>query len=568
VKDRTNVVNMPTVCPVQLDFRTNDIVGNANKIIDYVSSVDADIFLCPELALNGGMHDGIDFNAHYDYQLKHAIYTICEKIKDKVIVIGYAEQGKYAATSWFNKVVWIENGVVQHDWHNPHASYLSQVAEDLPLLKIIEWRGFSVAVTSIDSLDLISLDESCDFILILAAKLFVAQDLSGVSHQNPINEFARYNSFVLDDKLNDWQQSIAAFVKYYKIPAAAANMAGMFGNRLFNGESCAFNANGNVIHWIPSFHSAANLDAKWQVNDWQQSPILRTLVDSKYPGFTHKDAADIYNALVFAVKSYVEEYSFAGVLLGLSGGIDSALTLAIAVDAITKDKVSAVMLPYLYTSDASKRDAKLQAVNFGVDFHEIAINDSVRSVFTTLGNVFSGFDQQDTTSENIQARVRAVILMAIANKKDLLLLNTGNKSELATGYCTLYGDMAGGFAPLKDVLKTQVYRLAKYRNALSVWEGTAWKKRDAVIPESVIVRAPSAELAPNQIDEDTLPPYPELDYILMHLFRLESINPNFTVQDLIDACSDVSVDTVTKVIDLFYGSAFKRQQAAPGPVIS
>ncbi len=225
----------------------------------------------------------------------------------------------------------------------------------------------------------------------------------------------------------------------------------------------------------------------------------------------YNEISSEYQALVLGIKDYVRKNGFQGAILGLSGGIDSALVLALAVDALGADKVEAVLMPSRYTQDMSIEDAVLEADALGVKYHIIPIEPAVNAFTGMLAEVFAG-TAKDTTEENIQARCRGVILMAISNKQGKLLLTTGNKSEMSVGYATLYGDMAGGFAPIKDVPKLLVYQLARYRNTLS-----------EVIPERVIIRPPSAELAPDQVDEDSLPPYDVLDPILERYVETGSI---------------------------------------------
>ena len=242
-------------------------------------------------------------------------------------------------------------------------------------------------------------------------------------------------------------------------------------------------------------------------------------------------------------------------MLGLSGGIDSALTMAIAVDALGADKVEAVMMPFHYTADISKHDAAQQAKTQSVNYREIPIETIYDSFIGALSNGFEGTDR-DTTEENIQSRTRGVILMAMSNKLGKMVLATGNKSEMAVGYATLYGDMAGGYAPLKDVFKLKVYELAKYRNEIGdgTYENPNYKE---IIPDRVITRPPSAELAPDQIDEDSLPPYDILDEILrMFIEEFQSVDDIVT--------QGYEQEVVERVANLVLLNEYKRRQSAPG----
>ena len=249
------------------------------------------------------------------------------------------------------------------------------------------------------------------------------------------------------------------------------------------------------------------------------------------------------------MRDYVQKNGFPGVILGLSGGIDSALSLAVAADALGADRVEAVMMPYRYTSDMSQNDAAEQSKLMGVTHKVIDIEPMVSAFGDALASEFEGLDK-DTTEQNIQARCRGTLLMAISNKKGSLVLTTGNKSEMAVGYATLYGDMAGGFDVLKDVSKLMVYELAKYRNSLNY-----------VIPQRVIDRPPSAELAPDQIDEDNLPPYEVLDVILE-----KYIEQDMSAQAIIDEGFDqIIVEKVVRLVDI---NEYKRRQAAVGPRVT
>jgi len=259
--------------------------------------------------------------------------------------------------------------------------------------------------------------------------------------------------------------------------------------------------------------------------------------------------ASVYRALVTGTRDYVTKHGFPGVVIGLSGGIDSALVLAIACDAVGADRVGAVMMPFRYTSAISQEDAAEQASTLGVTYDVIPIEPMYDATIGQLQPIL-GDREPDVTEENIQARCRGLLLMAISNKTGRMLLTTGNKSEMAVGYATLYGDMAGGFAPIKDCSKTLVYRLARYRNSLGV-----------VIPERVITRPPSAELRPDQKDSDSLPDYDILDPILEAF-----IEEDLSVAEIAEQGFDR--DTVLRVLEMVKRNEYKRRQAPPGVRIS
>ena len=320
------------------------------------------------------------------------------------------------------------------------------------------------------------------------------------------------------------------------------NQVGGQDDLIFDGTSFVINNNGDIALQAPSFKEDLYF-ADYEIENKsykvvESAPTLDTM-------------AEIYQSLVLATRDYIQRSGFPGVILGLSGGIDSALTLAIAVDAIGADKVQAVMMPYTYTSQISVEDATEQAKRMGVTFGIAEIHPIVNSFMQTLFPFF-GNSPADATEENLQARARGTLLMGLSNKFGNLVLSTGNKSELAVGYCTLYGDMVGGFAVLKDVYKTIVFELAKYRNSIS---------ETPVIPERVITRPPSAELRPDQKDQDSLPAYDVLDAILYAY-----IEEDQSQDDIIAKGFDKEV--VEKVIGLVDRNEYKRRQGCIGPRIT
>ncbi len=321
------------------------------------------------------------------------------------------------------------------------------------------------------------------------------------------------------------------------LPIIYANMMGGQDELVFDGASFALNADGEVVAQCPA---------------WQEGLFYVDLAGDTCNGPRHAlpdEEAAVYDALVLAVRDYFRKNGFKGAHLGLSGGIDSALTLAIAVDALGADKVHAVMMPSDYTAGISVEDSRDMVKRLGVRYSEIAIRPIFDAFVGQLAGEFAG-RAADTTEENLQARTRGTLLMALSNKFGTLVLTTGNKSEMAVGYATLYGDMAGGFAVLKDVAKTRVYRLANYRNRLS-----------QVIPQRIIDRPPSAELRPDQTDQDSLPPYDVLDAILAAY-----VERDLSARDIVASGFDAA--TVKKVIRMVDLAEYKRRQAPPGPRIT
>ena len=322
----------------------------------------------------------------------------------------------------------------------------------------------------------------------------------------------------------------------HKLPVIYLNQVGGQDELVFDGSSLAVNAGGEVAARLPAFEEAI-----------QVAVFRRGAFECAAPAERPEGAELIYRALVAGVRDYICKNNFRGVALGLSGGVDSAVTLAIAADAIGAKRVLAVMMPSRHTAAMSIEDARAQAAAFGARFEKISIEPLYRAALRQLAPLFKG-RAPGTAEENLQARCRGMLLMALSNKFGYMLLNTGNKSEMAVGYATLYGDMAGGFSALKDVPKEMVYQLARYRNRAAGRE---------IIPRRVLERAPSAELAPNQKDEDTLPPYAALDPILEAFVRDDRAAEEI-IADGFDA------DSVHRVVKMVAANEYKRRQSPPG----
>ena len=323
-------------------------------------------------------------------------------------------------------------------------------------------------------------------------------------------------------------------VKETGMPLIYANMVGGQDELVFDGASFVLGRNGGLTHQLPWFEEALGIVS---LVDGEPQP------DERIEPLAAE--AEVYRALTLGVRDYVNKNGFPGVLLGLSGGIDSALTLAVAVDALGPDRVRAVMMPSQYTAGMSREDARAEAEALKVRYTEIAIRPIFDAFRAALASEFKGLPE-DTTEENLQSRIRGTLLMALSNKTGAIVLTTGNKSEMGTGYATLYGDMAGGFGVLKDINKMMVYRLANYRNGLS-----------PVIPQRVIERAPSAELRPDQTDQDSLPPYEVLDAI-MEAYVENDASPDEIVE------RGYSAGDVKRVVNLIRVSEYKRRQAPIG----
>ena len=331
------------------------------------------------------------------------------------------------------------------------------------------------------------------------------------------------------------------------LPLAYVNQLGGQDELVFDGASFVLNADFSLAVQLPAW------EAKIAVTDWTRTDKGWVCAEGEKAVVEEGDEA-LYLAVVQGLRDYVKKNRFPGVVLGLSGGIDSALVAAIAVDALGAGNVHCVMLPYRYTSAESLTDAEACAKLLGVRYDTVPIEAPVAGFTSALENLFEG-TQSDTTEENLQSRTRGVILMAISNKFGAMLLTTGNKSEVSAGYATIYGDMNGGFNPIKDLYKTRVFRMARWRNEHMPKACLGPKGR--VIPERIITRPPSAELRPDQKDEDSLPPYDVLDDILHCLIEEE-----MSVRDIVARGHDRAV--VKRIEHLLYISEYKRRQAAPG----
>src|SRR4051812_11322588 len=334
-------------------------------------------------------------------------------------------------------------------------------------------------------------------------------------------------------------------------PLAYINQVGGQDELVFDGGSFVVNADGSLAQLLP-FFTETIVTTTWRRTDG----VFRCDGDCELMEPSRLSA--IYSAMMLGLRDYVNKNGFSGIVVGMSGGIDSALTAAVAVDALGDKRVRGVRLPSRFTSAASQDDADDSAKHLGMQLDTIAIEEPVKALESTLSAIFAG-RERDVTEENLQARTRGVLLMALSNKFGDLLVTTGNKSEMSVGYATLYGDMCGGYSVLKDVYKTEVYALSNWRNAHRP-EGSLGPD-GPVIPESSITKAPTAELRPNQIDQDSLPPYDELDAILNGLVEEELSVPEIVARGFSHA-------TVTRVQRMLYSAEYKRRQAPPGVKIT
>lgn len=520
------------VVMAQLNLLVGDIQGNTTKIIEGALEAKrvfaADIVTFPELSLTSYPPEDLLLRPSLKLRIDKALQRILDADLDLFLVVGYplSEHGRL-----YNALSLIKGTQIITTYRKqclPNYQVFDERRYFTPgqSAAIVEIEGFKVALTI------------CEDMWEEGPTLQAAE--AGAALLLNINASPYHR-----DKPSERAELLKQRAQLAKCPIIYTNLVGGQDELVFDGSSMAVSAQGDCIVRAPSFEEGfyfLSLTATAQglrIDTPQEAPVA---LDSTEAG--------LYKALVLGVRDYVYKNGFKGVVLGLSGGIDSALTLAVAVDALGPESVKAVMMPFDYTSQLSLDLAQEQAHTLGVEYSVIPISSSFKSFAEALQNEFEGLPV-DVTEQNIQARCRGVMLMAISNKTGRLVLTTGNKSEIAVGYCTLYGDMAGGFDVLKDVAKTMVYRLCAYRN------GLADAQDAAVIPVAVIERAPSAELAPDQVDADSLPPYDILDTILEFYVEKDMSAAQIIAQGFEES-------TVRRVLRLVDINEYKRRQSAVG----
>jgi NAD+ synthase (glutamine-hydrolysing) len=513
----------------QLDLFVGDVGGNAQRVIDTAAEardrLKADLVLFPELALSGYPPEDLLFHKGMKRQVAAALERVRSEVNGVTVMVGYPD---YTDDIIYNAAALIRDGKLLANYHKQELpNYL--VFDEKRYFKpgqdsrVVELNGIRVG--------LLICEDIWEPQPARAAKAAGAQMLVVINGSPYSLHYQRRREDIARARIKDTG-----------LPIVYVNMLGGQDELIFDGGSFAMNAAGEVVQRAQPFKEqlyAVDID----LVDGKAVP-RRGDIEPEL-----SEEASVYNALVLGVRDYVTKHRFPGVVLGLSGGIDSALTLAIAVDALGAHRVHAVMMPSRYTAQMSLDDAAQEARTLGVGYDVISIEGMFEAALGALKPVFAG-RAPDTTEENIQARCRGLLLMAISNKTGRMVLTTGNKSEMAVGYATLYGDMAGGFAPIKDCSKMLVYRLAHYRNSVA-----------QVIPPRVIERAPSAELRHDQKDSDSLPPYGVLDAIL-ELF----IEDNLSVDEISARGFDRA--TVGRVLEMVKRNEYKRRQAPPGVRIS
>ena len=537
---------MINIALAQINTVVGDIDGNTEKIkaaIVQSRAAGAQVVALPELAVTGYPPDDLVFKRGFLKANVEALEEIASVAKDVLAIVGFVEPGHYRL---YNAAALCHRGLVA-------GVYRKQL---LPNYGVFDERRYFQPGRGH-----VLVDTDHGVVGVCVCEDVWAPDGPAVSQgdagaQVVVNINA---SPFHKGKLAERTRMLAARARRAKTSIAYVNAVGGQDEVVFDGGSLIVDQEGEVVTRFPQFveHLQVTAVPLGDTGDTTHPAIkrVRMQLPAQDPSPQQLLApelsrpAEIYSALSLALRDYVAKNGFEKVVIGLSGGIDSALTATIATDALGSEAVLAVTMPSDYSTSGSVEDSKALAANLGIELREIAIAPTLRSYEEALRSAF-GQAEAGLTEENLQARIRGNLLMAISNRYGHLVVATGNKSELACGYATLYGDMAGGFALLKDVFKTEVYELARYRNSMQ-----------EVIPESILSKAPSAELRPNQKDSDSLPPYDVLDPILEAYIENVAEPP-----EIVDKGFDE--DLVQKVIELVDRAEYKRRQAPPGPKVT
>jgi NAD+ synthase (glutamine-hydrolysing) len=524
-----NTSNKLRIALGQLNMLVGDVAGNAQKIVGAAEracrDLESDLLVLPELTLCGYPPEDLLFHRGFRVAVEKGMDAVRSAKGSCGFVVGFPE---YAGSQLFNSAALIERGEVRAT-HRKSALPNYKVFDEKRYFKpggqptVADFRGFRIGILVCED---IWEPEPAQLAKSAGAEMFVVLNASPFEIHKQANR----------------EDIVRRCVRDLGLPVVYVNMLGGQDELVFDGNSFVMDGAGQVVMRAPPFE-----EGLYPVEFERVDGVVRPVPSTISPELG--DAESVYRTLVLGVRDYVGKHGFPGVVLGLSGGIDSALTLAIAVDALGKDRVHAVMMPSPYTSQMSLDDAREQAEKLGVKYSNLPIGEMMKAAEATLRDEFAG-RAPDTTEENIQSRCRMVLLMGISNKTGKMLLTTGNKSEMAVGYATLYGDMAGGFAPIKDCSKLLVYKLSEYRNTVS-----------PVIPRRVIDRPPSAELRPDQKDSDSLPPYEVLDPILEAFIEYD-----LSVDEI--CAKGFERATVVRVLDLVKRNEYKRRQAPPGVRVS
>lgn len=520
----------------QINTTVGDLSGNQQRILNayrHLLAEGAELILYPELAICGYPPRDLLLKSRFVHDIGQTLQTIAMEIGVIPAIIGFVEQRSTGATgrSFYNAAAWCESGAVKAIARKsllPNYDVFDEERyfEPAQTPTIYEWRGKRIGIT-------------------ICEDIWAGPSMSTSQRyrSDPVAALAEQGiDLLLNLSASPWHQGknktrealIADTAKRCHCPVVYCNSVGGNDELIFDGASCVHHPRLGLIAGLDSFR--------------EENRVVDTDKPQEYTHarqFDLEDVAAIHDALVLGIRDYAHKSGFRKALLGLSGGIDSAVVAALAAESLGSENVIGIALPSAISSQHSRDDAAALARNLDIEYHELPIAEIVRSAENTLTPLFKGL-AKDTTEENIQARTRSLLLMALSNKFGALLLTTGNKSELAVGYCTLYGDMCGGLAALSDVSKMKVYELARFIN----------RERE-VIPKNTITKPPSAELRPDQKDEDSLPPYPTLDEIL----RLY-VEQGLSSAEIIESGHEATiVKDIIRKVDL---NEYKRKQAAPG----
>lgn len=543
----------------QINTTVGDLSGNVERIVaslEEAKKLGVDLVAFPELALTGYPPEDLVLKPAFVEANRTALESVARRTEGIAAVVGFVDRD----TDLYNAAAVLADGAVVGVYHK----------ERLPNYGVFDERRYFREGTGVALYQIAGAWVGvtiCEDIWSPGGP-FARQALAGADVIVNINASPFHRG-----KWRDRQRMLATRAADYAVAVAYVNQVGGQDELVFDGNSAVFDPTGRVIAEAASFTEellVCDIELeevfRTRTHDPRRRylgrrgvrPVERCVISAAPPSpsrpplqasgpITHDDIGEVYQALVLGTRDYVRKNGFEKVVLGLSGGLDSSLVAVIAVDALGADNVIGVSMPSRYSSEGSRRDAEALATALGIELRSIPIETMFSAALETLTPHFEG-REPDVTEENLQARIRAIILMALSNKFGWLVLTTGNKSEMAVGYSTLYGDMAGGFAPIKDVPKTLAYELARWRNA---------RDPKPVIPESVLTKPPSAELRPGQLDVDTLPPYEVLDPIL-ELY----VERDWGVPEFRDAGFDVEL--VRRVIRMVDRSEYKRRQAPPG----
>jgi len=514
----------------QINLCVGDIKGNTILIIENIlqakEQLHADIIIFPELAITSYPPEDLLLRPALHLQIKKSLKDICNAVHGIDVIIGYP---LLSEGNLYNSCSLLREGAIKETYHKqllPNYGVFDEKRYFEPGDETILFDLCGIP-TALSICEDIWEDSPCQKAKDAGAKLIININASPYHSEKAAMREELLKSRALESGLD---------IIY-------TNLIGGQDELVFDGDSMAVNNRGKIVFRAPQFAEDLYLVRYSETHDEKFS------VADGYTYSALSENESIYTALVLGVKDYVQKNGFTGAVIGLSGGIDSALTLCIAVDALGADNVEVLIMPSQYTASMSNEDAQSQAETLGVKFNIIPIGEAFSAFNNLLSERFAN-SPADTTEENIQARCRGILLMAISNKTGKLVLTTGNKSEMSVGYATLYGDMAGGFAPLKDIPKLMVFELAEWRN-----------EQQKIIPQRVIDRPPSAELREDQKDEDSLPPYATLDPILERYIELDQ-SPAEIIESGFDA------ETVKQIVSLVDRNEYKRRQAAPGVRIS